>query len=148
MNRLIHRRGALVAGLALGASLVGRPASACEYFGPTLRVTHPWTRATAPGATTAMVCMKFDEVTQADRLIRVETPVATGADMGGQLAGPRVDFAVPEGRETLLSETGTYLRLTGLNFPLEVGRSYPLVLVFERGGVMNATVTVDFERFA
>ncbi|OYU99310.1 MAG: hypothetical protein CFE45_13415 [Burkholderiales bacterium PBB5] len=148
MSRLIHRRAALQAGLALGSSgLLLRPARACEYFGTTLRVTHPWTRATAVGADTAVLCMRLDEVTQSDRLIGVQTPVATGAVMGGPRAGSAVDLPIPAGQETLLSETGTHIRLTGLKFPLEIARTYPLQLVFEKGGVIEATLNVDYGRF-
>lgn len=147
MSRLIRRRGVMRASLALGNVLLMRPALACEYFGTTLRVTHPWTRATADDADTAVLCMRFDEVNQTDRLIGVETPVATGAAMGGVQAGPAVDLLIPAGQETLLSETGTFVRLTGLKFPLEVARTYPLQLVFEKGGVIEATLNVDYGRF-
>lgn len=147
MSRLIRRRGVMRASLAMGSVLLMRPALACEYFGTTLRVTHPWTRATADDADTAVLCMRFDEVNQTDRLIGVETPVATGAAMGGVQAGPAVDLLIPAGQETLLSETGTFVRLTGLKFPLEVARTYPLQLVFEKGGVIEATLNVDYGRF-
>jgi copper(I)-binding protein len=147
MSRLIRRRAALQAGLALGSGLLLRPAQACEYFGTTLRVTHPWTRATAVGADTAVLCMRLDEVTQPDRLIGVQTPVATGAVMGGLRAGSAVDLLIPAGQETLLSETGIHVRLTGLKFPLEIARTYPLQLVFEKGGVIEATLNVDYGRF-
>ncbi|MEF7613248.1 copper chaperone PCu(A)C [Aquincola sp. MAHUQ-54] len=147
MHRFIHRRGALRAGLALGATLLVPSARACEYFADNLRITHPWCRATAPGATSVIVSMKFDEVTRPDRLIGVETMVAEGAELGGRLSRPTVDFEIPEGVETHLGEHGTYLRLTGLKFPLEVARTYPLKLTFEHGGVVGANLNVDYARF-
>ena len=147
MSRLIRRRAVMQAGLALGSTLLLRPAQACEYFGTTLRVTHPWTRATADGADTALLCMRFDEVQRADRLIGVETPVAAGAVMDGDHPGPVVNLPIPVGRETVLGESGTVLRLVGLKLPLEVARTYPLQLVFEHGGVIEATLNVDYGRF-
>jgi copper(I)-binding protein len=135
-------------GLGVGISLVLRPARACEYFASTLRVMHPWTRATADGAGTAVVCMKFDEVSRDDRLIGVETPVAERAEMGGPQAGMPVSVPIPAGQETWLHEAGTHVRLAGLKFPLEMGRAYPLKLVFEQGGVINATLNVDYVRFS
>lgn len=147
MNHIFRRRGVLGAGLALGASLV-LPARACEYNSSNLRITHPWTRATDGDTRTAVLCMKFDEVRQDDRLIAVQTPVAEGVEMGGTQAGGAVDFAIPAGRETLLSEAGPHLRLLGLKFPLEVARSYPLTLVFQRGGAVEATLNVDYTRFS
>ncbi len=148
MSDFTHRRRLLHTGLALGASLVVPRAAACEFFTAHLRVTHPWTRATALDATSAVLCMKFDEVTQADRLILVESPVAARAEMGGTQAGPAVDFFIPAGRESFLEEAAAHVRLTGLKFPLEVGRTYPLRLGFEKGGVFNAVLSVDYARFA
>lgn len=145
MKRILHRRGFLCTGLALGVSLCAPTARACEYCAPNLRVSHPWTRATAKGATVAVVCMEFDEVTLADRLIAVETPVATSADIGGVAASSELNFHIPVGQVTSLSEEGSYLRLVGLKFPLEVARSYPLRLVFEKGGVVEATLNVDYD---
>ncbi|WP_341892848.1 copper chaperone PCu(A)C [Variovorax sp. YR752] len=141
------RRSVLRTGLALCASLALPQARACEYFADGLRITHPWTRATAPGATTAVLCMGFDEVLVDDRLIAVETPVAEGAEMGGLSAGREVNFAIPAGQSSALGEHGSFVRLVGLKHPLEVGRTYPLNLGFERAGLVIATLNVDFARF-
>ena len=143
------RRLALLAGVAVGATLAlpWRTARACELITTHLRITHPWSRATAPDASTAIVCMKFDEVSATDRLVLVETPIARGAEMGGALSLPRVDFLIPQGQETHLAEEGTFVRLTGLAFPLEAGRSYPLRLGFEKGGTYNTVLSVDYPRF-
>lgn len=64
-------------------------ARACEFFSTHLRIFHPWTRATAEGDTFAVLCMSFDEVRASDRLIRVESPVATHAELSGAAAGAR-----------------------------------------------------------
>ncbi len=140
-----RRRALLLGGLALGAALP--PARACEFFAPGLRIAHPWTRATAPGEAVAGLYMKVDQVTRSDRLIRVETPLATGAEMAGRDAGPGVNWILPEGEESVLSESGTFIRLLGLKQPLEVARSYPLILEFENGGIVQATLNVDYTRF-
>jgi len=149
MTPVRNRRLALHAGLATGASLAlpWRSARACEVITTHLRITHPWARASGPGEDSAMVCMKFDDVTLTDRLVLVETPVARSAEMGGQGAAPQVNFVIPQGQETYLAEAATFVRLTGLNLPLEVGRSYPLRLGFEKGGTYNAVLSVDYPRF-
>jgi len=150
MPRFINRRAMLQATAAVASALVLPQARACEYFSTTLRIWHPWSRASAPGATDAVVCMRFDEVQRADRLISVETPLASGADLGGVQAGMLADLLIPPGQETLLSEDSTYLRQTGLQQALEVGRAYPLKLVFEHGGPVNALLNIDFggQRFS
>jgi len=146
MNHAIRRRVVLQAGLAVGVSLVVPSARACEFWTTGLRILQPWTRATAAGDPFAVVCMKFDLVTARDRLIGVETPVASGADMGGIGARPTVDFAIAAGMDSALDEGGTFIRLLGLRHPLELARTYPLKLVFEKGGVVNADLDVDYER--
>lgn len=144
MTRPVRRRDVLHAGLALCASLALPAARACEFTSSTLRVTHPWTRATESDARFAVVCMKIDEVIEADRLIGVETPVAAGAELAGAGEGGSVNLLIPPGRETLLSEEGVHIRLLGLAGPLLVGRAYPLSLMFEKGGLMYAQLNVDY----
>jgi len=148
MNRIITRRTALQAGLAIGAALVLPRARACEFFTTTLRVTHPWTRASVDGATTAIVCMKIDQVTKIDRLIGVETPVASGAEMiglnGTKLGKGGVNLLLLMGQDRVLGETGVHLRLTGLTQPLLIARTYPMQLVFEKGGVLDTELNIDY----
>ena len=139
-----HRRAFLRAGVALSASFIVPPARACEYFTGTLRITHPWTRATLADATSAVLCMKFDEVNVSDRLIGVETPVAGGAELIVKNARAPLTVPIPQGEETVLSEEGTHIRLLGLKHPLFIGRSYPLALTFEKSGTVNATLNVDY----
>ena len=141
------RRSLLRAGLAAGTLLALPSARGCEFFSTNLRVIHPWTRASAEGDRSALLCMKFDDVAQPDRLIGVETPVCEGAEMGGPDAGPRVDFPIPAARASELSEAGPHVRLIGLRWPLQAGREYPLRLTFERGGVVAATLNIDYVRF-
>jgi len=142
-----RRRNLLQSAPAFGALLWWPRAQACEFMTGTLRVTHPWARATGPGEDTAVLGMRLDEVTEADRLVRVEMPVATGARIGGVGARPTVDLSIEVGQELILDQYGTYVCLTGLKHALLPGRSYPLTLGFEKSGVHIATVSVDYERF-
>jgi copper(I)-binding protein len=140
------RRNILLAGVGLGTTLWLPHARACEFSSSTLRVTHPWARASKPGQSTAVVSMKIDEVLQSDRLIAVETPVAAGAVMVSRdgKSTSKLDFVFTPGTETEIGESGTRLQLVGLKFPLEVARSYDLRLIFEKGGVMNADLSIDY----
>jgi periplasmic copper chaperone A len=139
-----QRRLALQALWAASLGWALPQARACEFYTGLLRVTHPWTRATASDATTAVLCMRLDEVTTADRLIGASTPVATGAEMGGVEPGRSVDIPVPVDQITELTEDGPHIRLTGLKHALQVGRDYPLTLEFERSGLVLARMSVDF----
>lgn len=133
--------------IALGAGAFARPASACDFFSSHLRIWHPWTRATRVDADTAKLCMRFDEVNRTDRLIGVETPVAGGV----RLAGPGVpegdgglSLLIRQGQELTLTEDGLHLELLDLQQPLQIGRSYPLRLVFESAEPVNALLNVDY----
>ena len=141
-----QRRALLRGALAIGAGLVlpAAPARACEFFCLSMRITHPWTRASAAGATTAVVSMRFDEVTEVDRLIRVETPVAASAELVGDGPVRPVNLVVAAGQVLDLTEAGIHIRLTGLHHPLEMARTYPLTLTFEKGGVVEADLSVDY----
>ena len=145
----LTRRSLLQAGLALSTTLPWQRASACEYFSPTMRITHPWTRATPMGSPFAVLAMRFDEVTQDDRLLAVETPVAEAVVYvpGSTLQAVDLPMDIPAGRETTLVDTGAHLRLLRLTQALEVARSYPLRLVFEKGGTVKALLNVDYARF-
>lgn len=140
----VHRRAALRACAALGVSLLVPAARAHEFFSSSLTVIHPWTRASAEGATTAIVSMVFQDVIQTDRLIGVQTPVAEGAELGGAGVAPALDFLIREGQTTELSEAGVHLRLLGLKIALLQGREYPMTLVFEKGGAIRAALLVDY----
>lgn len=142
MHRIV-RRQFLLAGLALGASVLSGRARACEAYATTLRVIHPWTRATREGVTSAAINLIIDEVTEDDRLVDASTLVAERIELAGEGAGPRLDVFVPVGGETVLDEHSIHLRLVGLDRQLRLGRTFPLKLVFEKGGVVNTTLNVD-----
>ena len=146
MNSAITRRAVLQGGLALGASTLLPAARACEFFTTHLRVYRPWSRATAEGDAFAVLCMTFDGVMLSDRLVGVESPVASHAEMSGSSHGTNIDLLIPAGVDTVLTESGAFIRLMGLRHPLDVGRSYPLRLVFEKGGAVDADIDVDYER--
>jgi copper(I)-binding protein len=148
MQMNFDRRSAMRAGLVLALAPWASSSRACEFYAPNFTLIHPWTRASRPDATLAIVSMKFQNVTQADRLIGVQTLVAESAELAGEGAGPQLDLPIPAGQDTELSEKGVHLRLLGLKLPLEVARSYPMTLVFANAGEVRATLNVDFARFA
>lgn len=145
----LQRRRLLGAMAGLGAVVAWPAARACEVQAEHFRLIHPWTRATAPDERTAVLCMNFEDVTRDDALVGVETPVASGAEAVGLPDGAptdRLEVPIPAGRTTVWSDDGLHVRLTGLNFPLQVGREYPLTLHFRESGVVFAQLSVDFLR--
>jgi hypothetical protein len=147
MKIMLRRRQFMRAGVACGVSALWPSAYACQTPLGILTLVHPWTRATSPDATTAAVCMGFEEVEAEDWLIGASSSVAESAEMGGEGARKDVRFRIAKGQSSALSEAGTYLKLVGLKFPLEVGRSFPLTLVFEKTGTVQASLSIDYPRF-
>jgi copper(I)-binding protein len=143
MNVHLTRRQLLQSGLALGSALALRQARACEFTSTTLRITHPWTRVTPENARYAIVNMKIDQVLHADRLIGVETPVAGAAEIVGDPAGSKgLNLLIQQGQELQIGEAGIELRL--LKQPLLMARTYPMTLIFEKGGALQAELNVDY----
>lgn len=133
--------------IALGAMGMLPPARACEFFSSHLRIWHPWTRATRVDADTARLCMRFDQVQKTDRLIRIETPVAAGARLAGPgapEAAQDLSLLIREGEELTLAEDGLHIELLDLQQPLQLGRSFPLRLVFESAEPVSALLNVDY----
>ncbi|MBV8036166.1 copper chaperone PCu(A)C [Roseateles sp.] len=133
--------------IALGAAGLARPARACEFFSSRMRIWHPWTRATRVDADTTRLCMRFDEVQASDRLIGLQTPVAGGARLAGPGAPEGVQglsLPIHAGQELTLTEDGLHIELLDLQQPLQLGRSFPLRLIFEFAEPVNATLNVDY----
>jgi copper(I)-binding protein len=147
------RRQFMQAATLLAAPWLSTPARACEFFTTTLRVTHPWTRVTPQEAPFAVVIMKIDEVRRDDRLIGVRTPVATRAELvglsdavrGGMSSPSALSLPIPRGETLQFDEGGLHVRLFGLTQPLLMARTYPMSLVFEHGGELEAELNVDYE---
>ena len=100
-------------------------------------------RATREGVTTAAINLIIDEVTEDDRLVEATTLVAERIELAGEGVGPALDFFIPVGGETVLDEQGIHLRLVGLDRQLRLGRTFPLKLRFEKGGLVHTTLNVD-----
>ncbi len=147
MDHQINRRWMLRSGTALTGALLLPATQACEVQAEFLRITHPWTRATAPGAESGVLCMRIDAVTADDMLIGVETPVAGGVLLPGAPAGQPLALAIPAGSDFDMHERGLHLQLAPLRLTLHAGRTYPLQLTFARSGVVLTTLSVDFPRF-
>jgi copper(I)-binding protein len=140
----MRRRGVMRAAAALGLGVIAPTLRAHEYFLPHLTVVHPWTRASAEGATVAIIGMSFIDVTQGDRLIGATSPLAAGAELIGRDGASLQDIAIPAGQNTTLAEGGAHLRLVGLTQPLQIAREYPLTLLFAQAGSLKASFLVDF----
>ena len=138
--------------LTMALGLATLPALAVDQFQlETLRIDHPFARATPPGAKTGGVFFNVDNAgNTADRLVRASTPIAAAVALhqmvvdGGVMrmrAVPSVDV-IPGGRLEL-TPSGYHLMLLDLKQPLKQGERFPLTLTFEHGGTILISVAVE-----
>jgi len=124
---------------ALVAAVAASSASlAHEYSAGAIKIGHPWTRATPPGATTAVAYLRVTNTGNAPvRLTGGMTPVAQRVEIhtmsmeGGVMRMrpvPGIDIA--PGQTVELKAGGLHLMLIGLNRQLMPEDLLPLTLTF------------------
>lgn len=115
----------------------------------TIEVVHPWTHASAPGATVALVGMVLKGLGKTpEQLVAARSPVAGSARICAQAAGaaePVCGAPVPVGGSARveLAPSGLHVRLDGLKQPLAAYTTFPLTLVFKRAGAVRVDVLVE-----
>lgn len=137
-------KNALIPSLAVAAAFICMPASGHEYYAKNFKVIHPWAEATTPGAKSAEVYMKIEQISEGDRLLSAKTTLAEKVELH---AGPATTDAlaaveIPAGPDIDLDAGRGSLRLVNLTAPLEWGRSYSMTLVFEKSGPVDVMISV------
>ena len=117
----------------------------------TLKVVHPFARATPPGAKSGGVYMSIENTgDKPDTLVGVSSTVAADVAVhqmqmeGGVMkmsAAPAIQI---KPHATLaLGPGGYHVMLSDLRAPLKVGERFPLQLRFEKAGKIDVSVTVE-----
>jgi copper(I)-binding protein len=141
----------LIAAFAIAAPVGVAPVFSHEYANATIRVDHPWARATAPRATTGAIYMTLSiDGDKADRLIGAETSVAEKVELhshseenGIVRMRPVAAIEVAPGSPTKIAPGGLHLMLIGLKKPLVEEAFFPLTLIFEHAGRIEIEVYVE-----
>lgn len=106
---------------------------------------------TSAGMKNGVLLMSIENTgAKTDKLIDVETPVATVAEIH-QMAEEKGIMKMREvgavtiesGKKVTLGPNGYHIMLMGLKQPLVVGKAFPATLKFERGGEILTTVRVQ-----
>lgn len=126
-------------------------ASAHDYSAGELKIGHPYTRTTPPGAVTAGAYLSIENKGKAaDKLLRAASPVAGLVElhtmsMDGNVmrmrAVPSLDVAA--GATVKLAPGGLHVMLQDLKRPMKEGERVPLTLVFERAGEVKVELAVQ-----
>ena len=116
-----------------------------------IRMTQPWSLALPPVSANGAVYLSLSNTGRApDKLVGGSTPMAERVElhtssMDGGIMRMRQISAVDlePGGTAVLEPGGTHLMLVGLKEPLEAGKRFPLMLEFERSGMIQVEVAVQ-----
>jgi copper(I)-binding protein len=129
--------------LVLAAAAVAPPAAAHSHKTKSLEVVHPWTPASAKGATTARIFMTVKSLNgRPDRLVSASTPRAGKVALDDAGKGTTA-FVLGRDKELVLHRDGPSLVLTGLKGPLSAYDDFNMTLVFEHAGRVPIVVMVE-----
>ena len=145
MNKILKT---LVALAAAGAALA---ALAHDYAAGSVKIAHPWARATVAGQRAGGAFLKLQNTgSTPDRLIGGSTPAAERVELhtmsleGTVMRMREVDaIDIPPGQTVELKPGQLHLMLQGLKAPLAVDTKVPLTLKFEKAGEVQVELKVE-----
>ena len=141
----------MLTAIALACVMCASAASAHEYALKSIKIDHPFARATPPGAKTGGVFVTLENTgDRADRLMSVSSPVAgvaeiheTKLDAGMMKMREVGPLEVKAGETVQLKPGGYHVMLSELKRPLKAGDKFPMTLEFENAGAVEVSVWVE-----
>ena len=128
------------------------PANAHEFSAKTVRVSHPWLRATPPGAKVGAAYLEISASAEGgDKLIGASAEGIAGRveihthEHAGDVMKMRQLDALPieAGKSVVFAPAGHHLMLLDLVRPLEEGDLIALTLNFEKAGAIAIEASVE-----
>jgi copper(I)-binding protein len=150
MSRHTRSKGFLMrkACLIIGALTASVPNAMAAL--PTMSVQQAWSRATPPGAQTAVVYMTIVDSGTPDVLLSLTTPIAGMATMHRTVTHdhtsqmlPVKTLAISAGQPVVFAPGGYHVMLTSLHQALLQGQNFPITLMFQHAGAVDAQVRVQ-----
>lgn len=141
--RTLHR---FLCRLAMAMVLVPLAVEAHEYYANGFMIIHPWAAPTSPGVVDAPVYFRLQEVTADDRLIRGFSPLAERVEFRADdnpVSPALPSLAFRPGDTEVFGVGQPHVQLRGLKVPFQSGRSYLLMLEFEKAGQIVMVISVD-----
>lgn len=140
---------ALAASLTLAVAVL--PAQAHDYKLGSLRIEHPWTRATPPGAPTGGAFLTIEnEGNEPDTLTGAASPIADRVELhtmsmdGGVMKMRQIKggIEIAPGETVALAPGGNHVMMIGLKSQIVMGEKVPLTLTFEKAGSIDVELAV------
>ena len=121
-----------------------------EYQAGSLKIEHPWSRATATGASAGGAFMVITNSGKADALVGGSSPVAERVELhsssmeGGVMKMRQLQrVELPAGGTVRLEPGALHIMLIGLKQPLVEGSKVPLTLRFTDAGEQKVELKVE-----
>ncbi|HET8726557.1 MAG TPA: copper chaperone PCu(A)C [Alphaproteobacteria bacterium] len=147
MHRLLTFAGLTALGLIFALTAL----QAHEYRVGSIRIDHPWARATPGEAPTgAGFMVLINEGEEEDRLIGAEADIAETVEIHGHNVEDGVmrmrpvdDVTIPAGGMVALAPGAYHVMLIGLKAPLAEGDRVPVTLSFEKAGEIVVELAIE-----
>ena len=114
-----------------------------------LRIEQPWAAETPPVARTGAVYLSIVNDGVADRLLHAKTEIAPYVELhtttmdGGVMRMRKIEVLdVPSSATVTLEPGHVHIMLIGLKQPLRADQSFPLMLEFEKTGMLEIQVPI------
>ena len=141
----------LIRFFAVLAMLGATSVFAHDYTVGSIKIDHPWSRATVAGIPNGVAYFVLHNNGDADdKLLSASSPVAKTVELhthvkDGEIVRMRhvQDIDIPAGQTVALEPGGLHVMLMGLNNALEQGTTFPLTLEFEQAGSVTVDVVVQ-----
>jgi copper(I)-binding protein len=136
----------------LAAALLAAPALAHDYTAGSLKIGHPWARATPKGAPVGGGYLSITNTgSEPDRLTGGSSPISKkfevhqmSMDHGVMKMRPLGNgLEIPPGKTVTLSPGGLHLMFVDLNQPLKQGEKIPATLEFAKAGKVQVEFAVQ-----
>ena len=143
---------AALAALTFAAPFAASVAKAHDYTVGDLKVHHPYSRATPPGARTGAGYLRIENTGSADdRLVAVTCDCAEASEIHEMSMDNNVmrmrqlpdGLAVPAGETVALEPRGYHLMFIGLKQPFVLDEAFEATLTFEKAGEVTVEFAID-----
>jgi len=141
----------IIAVLSVVASLVATAAWSHEFQVGSIRIDHPWSRATPPGAPVAGGYLKIENIgTDPDRLVSMTSEIAASTELHESVVKDGVasmrlldgPLEVPAG-QTVEVGAGNHIMFVKPVRTLKKGEEFKATLVFEKAGPIEVVFVVQ-----
>ncbi len=139
--------------ISLAVALVTSASTyAHDYKAGSLRIEHPYARATVPNQPSGAAYLTIENTgKRTDKLIAVRSPIAKAVEihtmsMDGNVMKMREVSGIelqPSTKFSMKPGDGYHLMLIGLKQSLKVGDKFPMTLIFEKAGKAEVLVSVQ-----